>query len=97
MQKTAVLLKKKGRAYFIFTAKRIPEFSQAVEDAGLNVQAMRLVYPRKESQPNFLLSQCVFPPSDTRILSPLFLFDDTGEYTPEAKKIFTGRAHVSSS
>jgi tRNA1(Val) A37 N6-methylase TrmN6 len=98
MQKTAGLLKKKGRAYFIFTAKRIPEFSRAVEDAGLNVQAMRLVYPRKKSRPNFVLSKCVFPSSDMefRILSPLFLFDDTGKYTPEAKKIFTGRIHVSS-
>ena len=98
MQKTAAVLKKNGRAYFIFTAKRIPEFVQAVEKAGLCVKTKRLVYPRKGSQPNFLLSQCVFPPSDTefRILSPLFLFDDTGEYTPEAKKIFTGRTNVSS-
>jgi tRNA1Val (adenine37-N6)-methyltransferase len=81
MQKTAILLKKKGRAYFIFTAKRIPEFSQAVAKTGLIVKTNRLVYPRKGSQPNFLLSQCVFPPSDTefRILSPLFLFDDAGD------------------
>lgn len=96
MQKTAALLKKKGRAYFIFTAKRMQEFARAVEDAELNVQAMRLVYPRKGSQPNFLLSECVFPPSETRIISPLVLFDKTGEYTPEAKEIFIGRSYVSS-
>jgi tRNA1Val (adenine37-N6)-methyltransferase len=96
MQKTAALLKKRGRAYFIFTAKRIPEFTKAVGKAGLVVQAERLVYPRKGSPPNFLLSQCVFPPSETRILSPLFLFDETGKYTSEAKEIFTGRTHASS-
>ncbi len=96
MQKTAALLKKKGRAYFIFTAKRRSEFARAVEDAGLNLQAMRLVYPRKGSQPNFLLSECVFPPSETRLISPLVLFDKTGEYTPEAKEIFIGRTYVSS-
>ncbi len=96
MQKTAALLKKKGRAYFIFTAKRKPEFAQAVKKAGLNVKEMRLVYPRKGIQPNFLLSQCVFSFSDTRILPPFVLLDDTGEYTPEAKEIFAGRTHASS-
>jgi len=96
MQKTAALLKKKGRAYFIFTAKRTAEFARAVEDAGLNVQAKRWVYPRKGSEPNFLLSECVFPPCETRIISPLVLFDKTGEYTQEAKEIFTGRSYVSS-
>jgi tRNA1(Val) A37 N6-methylase TrmN6 len=98
MQKTAALLKKRGRAYFIFAARRKPEFSRAVEDAGLKMKTMRWVYPRKMSQPNFLLSQCVFPSSgtETRILSPLFLFDESGKYTPEAKEIFAGRTHASS-
>jgi tRNA1Val (adenine37-N6)-methyltransferase len=96
MQKTATLLKKKGRAYFIFTAKRKAEFFRAVEMAGLNVSALRMVYPRKGARPNFLLAQCVFPPSDTQKFPPLFLFDDSGDYTPEAKEIFSGRAHASS-
>jgi tRNA1(Val) A37 N6-methylase TrmN6 len=98
MQKTAALLKKSGRAYFIFTAKRKSEFVQAVRTAGLCVKTKRLVYPRKGTRPNFLLSQCVFSPADTetRISSPLYLFEDDGEYTPEAKEIFTGRTHVPS-
>ena len=98
MQKTAALLKKKGRAYFIFTAKRKSEFDQAVEKAGLCVKMKRLVFPRKGAPANFLLSQCVFSPADaeTRILPPLYLFEEEGEYTPEAKEIFTGRTHVPS-
>ncbi len=98
MQKTAELLKKNGRAYFIFTAKRRSEFVRAVEKVGLCVKTKRLVYPRKGVQPNFLLSQCVFSPAEaeTRILSPLFLFDEKREYTPEAKEIFSGRTHVPS-
>ncbi len=98
MQKTATLLKKRGRAYFIFTAKRITEFIRAVEKAGLVVRSKRLVYPRVESQPNFMLSCCVFRPYDKqiRIFPPLVLFDESGEYTPEAKEIFAGRIHASS-
>jgi len=96
MQKTAALLKKNGRAYFIFTAKRIPEFAQAAAKAGLSVKTSRLVYPRKGAPANFLLSQCVFSPSDIRKLPPLVLFDDAGEYTPEAEEIFTGRIHAPS-
>ncbi|UCE43045.1 MAG: methyltransferase [Candidatus Aminicenantes bacterium] len=95
MQKTSALLKKNGRAYFIFTAKRKLEFTQAVDKAGLDVQMERLVYPREGGAPNFLLSQCGFPPCQKRILSPLFLFDDLGKYTPEAEEIFSGRTHAS--
>jgi tRNA1Val (adenine37-N6)-methyltransferase len=96
MKKTAELLRKKGRAYFIFTAKRIPEFNQVVAEGGLRVKTNRLVYPRKGASPNFLLSECAFLPPDaqTRNLPPLVLFDDSGEYTPETKEIFTGRTHA---
>jgi tRNA1Val (adenine37-N6)-methyltransferase len=96
MQKTAALLKKNGRAYFVFTAKREPEFVHAAEKAGLRVKTKRLVYPKKGARPNFLLSQCVFSRAgmDEQILPPLFLFEGEGEYTPEAKEIFTGRTHV---
>jgi tRNA1(Val) A37 N6-methylase TrmN6 len=80
----------------VFTAKRIPEFTRAVEKAGLSVHTTRLVYPRERAKPNFLLSQCVFPPSHERILPPLFLYDESGNYTPEAKEIFAGRTHVPS-
>jgi len=98
MQKTAALLKKKGRAYFVFTAKRKAEFFRAVEEAGLIVTTIRTVYPREGTQPNFLLARCVFPPSHTefRNLPPLFLFDDAGDYTPETKEIFAGRTHAPS-
>jgi tRNA1(Val) A37 N6-methylase TrmN6 len=94
MQKTADLLKKNGRAYFVFTARRMTEFTKAVEQAGLRMHTMRLVYPRWGAQPNFLLAQCVFPPCRERLLMPLFLFSDTGEYTPEAREIFAGRTHA---
>ena len=96
MQKTAALLKKKGRAYFVFTAKRKADFFRAVEEAGLTVAAVRMVYPRKGTRPNFLLARCVFPPRGRRDLPPLFLFDDAGGYTPEAKEIFSGRTHAPS-
>lgn len=96
MQKTTALLKKKGRACFIFAAKRKAEFFRAVGEAGLVVRTLRMVYPKKGTQPNFLLARCVFPPSDTQTLPPLYLFDDEGEYTPEAKEIFAGRTHAPS-
>lgn len=97
MQKTASLLKKRGRAYFVFTARRIPEFVQAVEKAGLGIHTKRLVYPREGAQPNFLLAQCVFPPFHERILSPLYLFGEDGESTEEAREIFAGRTYAPTS
>jgi tRNA1(Val) A37 N6-methylase TrmN6 len=98
MKKTAALLKKNGRAFFIFTAKREAEFIRAVREAGLGVKTKRHVHPRKGAPPNFFLSQCVFSRADSktacRILPPLFLFEEGGGYTREAKEIFAGRTHV---
>lgn len=94
MHKTAALLKKTGRAYFVFAAKRNEEFMEAVEIAGLCVEAIRMVHPREGSPPNFLLARCVFPPSPMQQLPPLFLFAESGDYSPEAKEIFAGRIHA---
>jgi tRNA1(Val) A37 N6-methylase TrmN6 len=98
MQKTTALMKKNGRAFFIFTAKRESEFNRAVDVAGLGTKTKRFVHPRKNCPPNFLLAQCVFFQAslETQVVPPLVLFGNDGEYTPEAKEIFSGRTHASS-
>jgi tRNA1Val (adenine37-N6)-methyltransferase len=96
MHKTAELLKKRGRAYFIFTAKRKQEFVQAVKKSGMAIKVIRFVVPRHGSQPNFFLTECGFLRIVEKVLPPLVLFDKEGNYRPEAQDIFAGRSHAAS-
>ena len=95
MQKTAEVLKKEGRAYFIYAAKREKEFKAAVEQNEMKVKTIRFVVPRSESPPSFLLAELDFVSLSEKILPSLVLHDQKGDYTSEAQEIFAGRHHVS--
>jgi tRNA1(Val) A37 N6-methylase TrmN6 len=96
MQKTSEFLKKKGKAYFIFSAKRRQDFSQAVRKGGLKMRISRLVYPRLGRHANFFLAECDFFSPLEKELPPLILFDKQGQYSAEAQEIFAGRIHAPS-
>ncbi len=97
MQKTAEVLRKEGRAYFVYAAKRSEEFIEAAGQYKMKAKTIRLVVPRRGAPPNFLLAELDFGSSSKRILPPLVLYDQKGSYTSEAREIFAGRSHVSSS
>jgi tRNA1Val (adenine37-N6)-methyltransferase len=97
MQKTAEVLRKEGRAYFIYAAQRKVEFMLAAERNGMKIKTVRFVVPRRGTPPNFLLAELDFVSSSERILPPLVLYGQKGEYTSEALEIFAGRSHVSTS
>ncbi|MFQ6107933.1 MAG: tRNA1(Val) (adenine(37)-N6)-methyltransferase [Candidatus Aminicenantales bacterium] len=94
MAKTAELLKEKGRAYFIFPARREEDFRLALQRNHLKMKTIRFVFPRRNTPPNFFLSECDFKSRKDTLLAPLVLFDKAGEYTSEAKEIFQGRKHA---
>lgn len=91
MAKTAELLKKEGRAYFIFPARREQDLRQAAERNDLRMKTARFVLPRRKSAPHFILYECGFGSHKENLLPPLVLFDERGDYTLEAKNIFAGR------
>ncbi len=97
MQKTAEILKRKGRAYFIYAAKRKTEFIASAERYGMKIKSIRLVVPRRGAPPNFMLAELDFVSLSERIQPPLVLYDRKEEYTPEAQKIFAGRPYVPTS
>jgi len=94
MRTVSRLLKKKGRAYFIFPVRRQEEFMRAAEKERLRISVRRDICPRDKSEPNLFLSQCVFNADSTDHLPPLVLFNREGEYTAEAQEILSGRQHV---
>ncbi|MFP4082991.1 MAG: tRNA1(Val) (adenine(37)-N6)-methyltransferase [Candidatus Aminicenantes bacterium] len=94
MHKTSELLKRKGRAYFVFPAKRGQDFREALHSSGLKMKARRLVKPRPEEAPHWFLAECGFLSPQEIILPPLVLFNERGGYTPEVKEIFSGRIYA---
>lgn len=92
MGKTTELLKKEGRAYFIFPVKRKEDFREAVKMNKLKIKAIRFVLTHMEKTPNLFLTECDFASEKEHILSPLILFDEKGNYTSETKEIFSGRS-----
>ncbi len=91
MEKTGELLQKKGKAFFIFQTKRRKEFFRAAERNGLRMESIRFVHPRKKSSSNLFLASCSFSSEQETLLPPFFLYNEKGNYTPEADEIFRGR------
>lgn len=94
MEKTSELLKKEGKAYFIFPEKRKDDFILAVKHSGLKIRAVRSVYSRQESIPSLFLTECGFITLEEIHPPPLILYDAQGKYTAEAEEIFAGRIHA---
>ena len=95
IRKASDLLKKDGRAYFIFKEKRRNAFIKAVEESGLRIKLERCVLARREGKTNLFLTECVFSREIKVVLQPLILYDEEGNYTEEAQEIFKGRIHAS--
>jgi len=94
MRTVSRLLKKKGRAYFIFPVRRQEEFMRVVERVDLKIAKRRDVFPRDKSAPNLFLSECGFSSENVDYLPPLILLDQEGQYTAEAQEILSGRQYV---
>jgi len=93
MQKTSEILKKSGRAYFIFPEKRKDDFMRAAESQGLKIKVFRSVISSPGEQPLLFLTECNSTASKTEKQAPLILYDRIGNYTDETLEIFTGRIH----
>lgn len=96
MQKTSVLLKKRGRAYFIFPARRKDDFAEAVKMSGLKMKSERLVNAHSKDRPNLFLVECDFLSQSLKQQHDLVLYDEEGKYSQEAQEIFSGRLYASS-
>ncbi|MFW6160223.1 MAG: tRNA1(Val) (adenine(37)-N6)-methyltransferase [Acidobacteriota bacterium] len=90
MRKTAELLKKEGRSYFIFPAGRKNDFFKAVEESGLKVGTIRYVYPAPAKPAGHFLTECRFQPGRSTALPSLYLRDEKGRATPEAEAVYSG-------
>jgi tRNA1(Val) A37 N6-methylase TrmN6 len=61
-----------------------------VEEVGLKVTTLRFVHSRGGEPARWFLAECRFDAVSQKVLPPLWVYEETGEYTPEIKAIFAG-------
>jgi len=90
MQAAGRVLEKDGRACFIYPVRRRNDFERALEGPGLKIKILRLVHSRTGEPARWFLSECRFEASSQEVLPPLWVYEESGAYTPEMKAIFAG-------
>ncbi|SFC35373.1 tRNA1(Val) A37 N6-methylase TrmN6 [Alkalibacterium subtropicum] len=86
------LLKTKGKAYFVHRPERFLEIMDEMRAADLAPKRIRFVYPKPDREANMLLIEGIKQGKETglKILPPLFVFDENGDYYPEVRRMIYG-------
>ncbi|MFQ6081888.1 MAG: tRNA1(Val) (adenine(37)-N6)-methyltransferase [Candidatus Aminicenantia bacterium] len=92
---TARLLKKRGRAYFIYRIMREEDFKTALDKTELKIKKIRYVKPKFNSPANLFLVELDFVSNSSEILPPLIIYNEQQKYTEEIQEIFAGRIYDS--
>jgi tRNA1Val (adenine37-N6)-methyltransferase len=94
MRAAGRVLRKDGRACFIYPVKRKGDFNMAAEEVGLKAGRLRFVHSRRGECARWFLSECGFGAPPLEVLPPLLIYEESGDYTPEVKALFAGEDHV---
>lgn len=83
------LLRGTGKLALIYPAKRLPELFLTLSKSHFTPRKLRLIHPRQSKGANLLLLEAspgIQGALD--ILTPLFVYDENGQYTPEIDRIY---------
>ncbi|GEK89040.1 tRNA1(Val) A37 N6-methylase TrmN6 [Alkalibacterium putridalgicola] len=92
MTVSAGLLKTKGKAYFVHRPERFLEIMDEMRAARLAPKRIRFVYPKPDREANMLLIEGIKQGKESglKILPPLYVFDENGNYYPEVRRMIYG-------
>ncbi len=83
------LLKNGGSFYMVHQMRRLLEILDVTRANNLAPKRLRCLYPKASSEGKLVLIECVKNGNCAlRWLPPLIQFDEDGEYTPEARRIY---------
>lgn len=86
----AYLLKQGGAFYMIHRPNRIIDMSVFSRRYKLELKELKLIHPSINKAPNLALMKFVKNgKSDLKILPPLYVYDENGNYTQEINKIYS--------
>ncbi|MDO5457505.1 MAG: tRNA1(Val) (adenine(37)-N6)-methyltransferase [Atopococcus tabaci] len=86
------LLKMNGRAFFVYRPSRLIEMLDLFRSYQLMPKKLQFIYPKKNCESNMILVEVIKhgKKSGLKILPPLYIHDENGEYLPEIKEIIYG-------
>lgn len=86
------LLKQGGKAAFVHRPGRLLDLVTAMRANRLEPKRIRFVYPKRGREANTLLIEGTKDGRpDLKILPPLYVYEENGEYTPELREMLYGR------
>lgn len=92
-QQMSGLLKMNGHGYLVHRPDRLSEILGVLEENRLVVKRLRFVYPKPGRDANMMLIEVIKDgkPGGQKIVPPLIVSDDQGNYLPEVKRLLYGK------
>lgn len=86
------LLKQGGKAAFVHRPSRLLDIITAMRANRLEPKRIRFVYPKAGKEANTLLIEGIKDGKpDLKILPPLYVYGEDGEYTDEVREMLYGK------
>lgn len=87
------LLKMNGRGYLVHRPDRLPEILACLTNHRLAPKRIQFIYPKAGSESNMVLIEATKDgrPGGCRIVSPVIVHHQNGEYTPQIKEMLYGK------
>lgn len=85
------LLQDRGELYIVHKPERLVDIIQEMRENKLEPKNLKMVYPRSNSEPSLILIKAVKGGKKfLKIESPLYIYNENGDYTKDIKNIYNG-------
>ena len=92
VEASRALLKFGGKFYMVYRTVRITDVLFTLRDKGIEPKLLRFIHPREGQAPNlFLLMAQKGGKPGVKMLSPLVIYNNSGDYTEEINQIYFGQ------
>ena len=83
------LLKDKGEIFIVHKAERMPDIIQKMRENKIEPKEIKTVYSNKKTEASLILIKGIKGANKFfKILEPLYIYEENGEYTKEIKEIY---------
>ena len=87
------LLKMNGKAYIVYRPSRFLELMDVMRKYRVTPKSVQFVHPNEQANANMVLVEGIKYGKEAgfKMLPPLYVHDELGNYRPEVRKILYGR------